>query len=192
MSDPPKKGPDFSRPIEALKACHARIRSECGTLRKLAEHLKDRGATSRPARRRRTSCQFDTAPRTHTTRRRAAAAHDGGGDLSRAPSSRAWWPTRHRHREMDRTGPSCASCCRNLPEKILRLSPQVDRFANLTPRTSRRRSNSSRRRSCFRRTLRRIGSSRPTARRRALLTARPAPFISRYAIRSPRRCWRGP
>lgn len=43
MSDRPSKATDFSRPIEALKACHVRIRSECETLRQLVAHVKDHG-----------------------------------------------------------------------------------------------------------------------------------------------------
>jgi len=40
MSDLPSKGPDFSKPIEALKACHARIRLECDRMCELVEHMK--------------------------------------------------------------------------------------------------------------------------------------------------------
>ena len=43
MSDLPSKGPDFSKPIEALKACHARIRLECDRMCELVEHMKAHG-----------------------------------------------------------------------------------------------------------------------------------------------------
>ncbi len=35
--------PDFSQPLEALKACHERIRAQCDTLRELAKHLPAHG-----------------------------------------------------------------------------------------------------------------------------------------------------
>ena len=40
MSDLPSAGPDFSKPIEALKACHVRIRQECERMCRLVEHMK--------------------------------------------------------------------------------------------------------------------------------------------------------
>jgi pyridoxamine 5'-phosphate oxidase len=35
--------PDFSRPLEALKASHERIRSQCDALRDLVSHMKEHG-----------------------------------------------------------------------------------------------------------------------------------------------------
>jgi hemerythrin-like domain-containing protein len=35
--------PDFDHPLEMLAACHERIGDQCGTLRLLAVHLRDRG-----------------------------------------------------------------------------------------------------------------------------------------------------
>lgn len=43
MSELPDAAPDFSKPIEALKACHERIRAQCDTLRRLLDHIKGSG-----------------------------------------------------------------------------------------------------------------------------------------------------
>jgi hemerythrin-like domain-containing protein len=43
MSDLPSPGPDFSKPLEALKTCHARTRSQCETLQKLVEYMTQHG-----------------------------------------------------------------------------------------------------------------------------------------------------
>ena len=40
---PGKELPDFTHPLEMLKACHVRIRAECDTLRQLVAHLQDHG-----------------------------------------------------------------------------------------------------------------------------------------------------
>jgi len=43
MTDSSRAAPDFSRPIEALKACHERLRSQCAALRRLVDHVRDVG-----------------------------------------------------------------------------------------------------------------------------------------------------
>src|SRR5262245_45066941 len=57
---------DFSQPLEALKRCHQRLRSECGALRDLLEHMRGNGCDERA----RNSAAgilryFDTAARFH-------------------------------------------------------------------------------------------------------------------------------
>jgi hemerythrin-like domain-containing protein len=47
MSDSPGKALDFALPLEALKACHVRIRSNCETLRDLLLHMNDHGCDAR-------------------------------------------------------------------------------------------------------------------------------------------------
>jgi len=43
MANSSRTAPDFSRPIEALKACHERLRSQCAALRQLVDHIRDVG-----------------------------------------------------------------------------------------------------------------------------------------------------
>jgi len=43
MADSPRTAPDFSRPIEALKACHERLRSQCAALRELMDRVRELG-----------------------------------------------------------------------------------------------------------------------------------------------------
>jgi len=107
MSDAANKAaPDFSRPIEALKACHARLRRECVTLRELVEHMKSHGCDER-ARQAASGVMryFDTAARHHHTdeeedllpRMMAAATIHSGSKLTRLVADIAT-----EHREMDR------------------------------------------------------------------------------------------
>jgi hemerythrin-like domain-containing protein len=66
MSDLPSTGPDFSKPLEALKTCHVRIRTECGTMQKLVEHMQANGCDADA---RQTAAKlmryFETAARHH-------------------------------------------------------------------------------------------------------------------------------
>ena len=66
MSDLPSTGPDFSKPIEALKTCHSRIREQCETLQKLVDHMKQHGCDGQA---RQTAAKvmryFETAARHH-------------------------------------------------------------------------------------------------------------------------------
>ena len=43
MANSSRTSPDFSRPIEALKACHERLQLQCAALRGLVDHIKDPG-----------------------------------------------------------------------------------------------------------------------------------------------------
>jgi len=66
MPNPIRSAPDYSRPIEALKACHERLRSQCAELRKLADHIRDIGCDAQAQQ---TAAgvlrYFDTAARHH-------------------------------------------------------------------------------------------------------------------------------
>lgn len=66
MSELPKAAPDFSQPLEALKACHQRIHAQCDTLRRLVEHMRASGCDGE-ARQAAASVMryFDTAGRHH-------------------------------------------------------------------------------------------------------------------------------
>lgn len=106
MSNPPKSGPDFSRPIEALKSCHERLRRECGALRKLVEHMREHGCDGE-ARQAAANVMryFDTAARHHHAdeeedllpRMMIAATLSHGPRLTRLVGDIA-----NEHRDMDR------------------------------------------------------------------------------------------
>lgn len=128
---------DFSRPLDTLKTCHARIRSECGKLRDLADRVKDgqcdeEGRTIAAALMR----YFDTAARFHhedeeedlLPRMMAAATLGRGSRLTRMVADIAT-----EHREMDRlwtelrAGLQELSAGEKLPLNLL----SVDRFVKL-------------------------------------------------------------
>lgn len=106
MSASPRKAPDFSQPIDALKACHERIRAECGSLRKLVEHMQGHGCDEQ-ARQAAAALMryFDTAARHHHAdeeedllpRMMIAATLSHGPRLTRLVGDIA-----NEHREMDR------------------------------------------------------------------------------------------
>lgn len=106
MVELPNAAPDFSRPLEALKACHARIRSQCDTLRRLVEHLRDHGCDEQARQAAATVMHyFDTAARHHhqdeeedlLPRMMAAATLGRGSRLTRLVADIAT-----EHREMAR------------------------------------------------------------------------------------------
>ena len=128
---------DFSRPLDTLKTCHARIRSECGKLRDLADRVKDgqcdeEGRTIAAALMR----YFDTAARFHhedeeedlLPRMMAAGTLGRGSRLTRMVADIAT-----EHREMDRlwtelrAGLQELSAGEKLPLNLL----SVDRFVKL-------------------------------------------------------------
>jgi pyridoxamine 5'-phosphate oxidase len=137
MSDLPKKGPDFSKPIEALKACHDRIRRECDTLRELVEHMQGHGCDEQ-ARQAAAAVMryFDTAARHHHTdeeedllpRMMAAATLGRGAKLTRMVADIAT-----EHREMDRTWTELRAVLQEISagENTPLDSLEVDRFAKL-------------------------------------------------------------
>ena len=128
---------DFSRPIDSLKTCHVRIRSECGKLRDLAERVKD-GQCDEEARTVAAALMryFDTAARFHhedeeedlLPRMMAAATIGRGSRLTRMVADIAT-----EHREMDRiwtelrAGLQEISAGEKLPLNLL----SVDRFVKL-------------------------------------------------------------
>lgn len=137
MSDSPRKAPDFSRPLEALKACHERLRSECGTLRKLVEHMQDRGCDEQ-ARQSASNVMryFDTAARHHHAdeeedllpRMVAAATRGRGSSLTRLVADIAT-----EHREMDRMWTELRPVLQEISagESTQLDAFTVDRFAKL-------------------------------------------------------------
>mgnify|MGYP003580554447 CR=1 FL=1 len=106
MSDLPSKGPDFSKPLDALKACHARIRLECDRMCQLVEHMKSHGCDEEARQAgARLMRYFDTAARPHhedeeedlLPRMMTAATMGRASRLTRLVAEVAT-----EHREMDR------------------------------------------------------------------------------------------
>lgn len=106
MSDFPPALPDFSRPLDALKACHARIRSHCEMLRRLVEHVGARGGDEQARRSAAVVMRyFDTAARLHhedeeedlLPRMMSAATLSRGSRLTRLLADIA-----NEHRDMER------------------------------------------------------------------------------------------
>lgn len=137
MSESPGKGPDFSRPLDALKACHQRLRVECGSLRKLVEHMRDHGCDEQ-ARQAAAAVMryFDSAARHHHAdeeedllpRMMAAATLGRGTKLTRLVADIAT-----EHREMDRTWTELRPVLQEISAgENTPLNPlEVDRFAKL-------------------------------------------------------------
>jgi len=128
---------DFSSPLDALRACHARIRVECGKLRELAERV----AGSDYADETRQSAAaliryFDTAARFHhedeeedlLPRMMAAATMGRGSRLTRMVAEIAT-----EHQEMDRFWTELRAALQEISAgERLPLDPlSVDRFVKL-------------------------------------------------------------
>jgi hemerythrin-like domain-containing protein len=137
MSDLLAKGSDFTRPLEALKECHERTRSQCETLQRLVEHMKGHGCDEQA---RQTAGNvmhyFETAARRHhedeeddlLPRMMTAATTAGGSRLTRLIADIA---TEHREIEKHwielRAALQEISAGENIP-----LDPlNVDRFVKL-------------------------------------------------------------
>lgn len=128
---------DFSKPIDTLKACHARIRAECGRLRELADRVKvhgcDDGARQLAAALMR---YFDTVARYHhedeeedlLPRMMAAATVGRGSRLTRLVADIAT-----EHREMDRIWTELRTVLQEISagEKLPLNVLEVDRFVKL-------------------------------------------------------------
>ena len=137
MSANSSKTTDFSKPLDTLKACHVRIRSECVKLRSLADRVKADGCDEETRQLAAALMRyFDTAARFHhedeeedlLPRMMAAATIGRGSRLTRLVADIAT-----EHREMDklwtelRAGLQEISAGENLPLNIL----LVDRFVKL-------------------------------------------------------------
>ena len=137
MNEKSSKNTDFSKPLDTLKACHVRIRAECGRLQGLADRAKG-GECDDELRQLAAALMryFDTAARYHhedeeedlLPRMMAAATMGRGSRLTRMIAEIAT-----EHREMDkiwtelRAGLQEISAGENLPLNIL----SVDRFVKL-------------------------------------------------------------
>ena len=128
---------DFSRPLQALKTCHARIRTECEALRKLAERLKVEGfdAEAREAAAR-VMRYFDTAARYHhedeendlLPRMMAAATLGRGSSLTRMVADIAG-----EHRLLERTWTELRAALQEIAsgDSTVLDALAVDRFIKL-------------------------------------------------------------
>lgn len=137
MSELPRPGPDFTRPLEALKACHVRIRAQCDTLRRLVDHMKDHGCDAE-ARQAATAVMryFDTAARHHhedeeedlLPRMMSAATMSRGSRLTRLVADIAT-----EHREMDKAWTDLRAVLQEISagENVLLDALVVDRFSKL-------------------------------------------------------------
>lgn len=137
MSDLPRAAPDFSQPLEALKLCHERIRSQCGTLRKLVEHMTNHGCDEQSRQAAADLMRyFDTAARHHhldeeedlLPRMMAAATIGRGSKLTRLIADVAT-----EHREMDKVWTELRAALQEISagENIPLDALEVDRFVKL-------------------------------------------------------------
>jgi len=137
MSDRSSKGPDFSKPLEALKTCHVRIRSQCDMLQELVEHMNGHGCDEQA---RRTAGNvmryFETAARHHhedeeedlLPRMMSAATMGRGSRLTRLIADIAT-----EHREMEKIWTDLRAALQEISAgENIPLNPlNVDRFVKL-------------------------------------------------------------
>ncbi len=130
MSDFPSPAPDFTRPLDALKACHVRIRAQCDTLRRLVEHMNSHGCDAQ-ARQAATAVMryFDTAARHHhedeeedlLPRMMSAATMSRGSRLTRLVADIAT-----EHREMEKLWIDLRSVLQEISAGEARLLDPLD------------------------------------------------------------------
>jgi hemerythrin-like domain-containing protein len=137
MSDFPSQGPDFSKPLEALKACHQRIRTQCETMRKIVEHMKAHGCDDEARQAAGNVMRyFDTAGRHHhedeeedlLPKMMTAATMGRGSRLTRLVADIAT-----EHREIDRLWTDLRAALQEISagENIPLDALHVDRFVKL-------------------------------------------------------------
>ncbi|MBI3042572.1 MAG: hemerythrin domain-containing protein [Betaproteobacteria bacterium] len=137
MSDFPQPAPDFSQPLEALRACHERIRSQCGTLRRLVAHMQDHGCDDQARQAAGAVMRyFDTAARHHHAdeeedllpRMMAAATVGRGSKLTRLIADIAT-----EHKEMSRVWTELRAVLQEISvgENTILDPLNVDRFVKL-------------------------------------------------------------
>lgn len=137
MSDFPAPAPDFSQPLEMLKACHQRIRSYCETLRRIVEHMSAHGCDSEARNAAAAVIRyFDTAGRHHhedeeedlLPRMMTAATLGRGSRLTRLVADIAT-----EHREIDRIWIELRAALQEISagENIPLDALHVDRFVKL-------------------------------------------------------------
>ena len=132
-----KAGPDFSKPLEALKACHARIRSECDRMCALVEHMKVNGCDEQAQQAAAALMRyFDTAARHHhedeeedlLPRMMTAATMGRGSRLTRLVAEVA-----NEHKEMERLWTELRAALQEISagEKFPLDALHVDHFVKL-------------------------------------------------------------
>jgi hemerythrin-like domain-containing protein len=137
MTDLPVQAPDFSRPLEALKACHQRIRAQCETLRRIVEHMKEHGCDDQARQAAGNVMRyFDTAGRHHhedeeedlLPKMMTAATMGRGSRLTRLVADIAT-----EHREIDRIWTDLRPALQEISAgENIPLDPlAVDRFVKL-------------------------------------------------------------
>lgn len=137
MADFPSPAPDFSKPLDALRACHQRIRMQCETLRKIVEHMRTHGCDDEArAAAANVMRYFDTAGRHHhedeeedlLPRMMTAATLGRGSRLTRLVAEVAT-----EHRDIDRLWTDLRAALQEISagENIPLDALHVDRFAKL-------------------------------------------------------------
>lgn len=137
MADFPSQAPDFSKPLEALKACHQRIRMQCETLRGIVEHMKTNGCDEQARQAAGNVMRyFDTAGRHHhedeeedlLPKMMTAATLGRGSRLTRLVADIAT-----EHREIDRLWTDLRAALQEISAgENIPLDPlNVDRFVKL-------------------------------------------------------------
>ena len=137
MSDLPKPLPDFSQPLEALRACHQRIRLQCETLRNIVAHMQANGCDDQSRQAAAAVMRyFESAARLHhedeeddlLPRMMSAATLGRGSRLTRLVADIA-----NEHRQMDKEWTEMRAALQEITAgENIPLNPlSVDRFVKL-------------------------------------------------------------